>query len=289
MPTENPNQAVRPDFTTREHQPAWQQLIENGLTDELAIRTLEFLWTLVNNADKAHWNERQEHLEELHQCEEEEEEEEQRNQILRNEEAAKLEEQKKNKNKYAPLYATRKIKSGDYCELHYFTNWGLDDANKSAQIAEPDTLVMLPSANGIHLWVPVDAVKDPKAAPVTRDEHLTWEEFNEAAARIINYMRIHDWPAEQVDMHIQFWSALQQHHWRHVSDHLKQRALLLYQLQQCRRWHLSIGTGQTWSLEEINQDLLLEVHEELFNEQRDKQTTLAIQVSTNIFRKRLNH
>lgn len=170
--------------------------------------------------------------------------------------------------------------------MHYFTNKGLNDANKSAQIAESDELVMLPSADGIHSWVPADAVKDPKASPVMKDENLKWEEFNKAAAHIINYMRTHNWPVEQVNMLIQFWSALQQHRWRHASDLLKQHALLLYQLQQRCRWHLSIGTGLTWSLKEINQDLLLEAWEELFNEQREKQTVVAIQVSTKILVKK---
>jgi hypothetical protein len=55
---------------------------------------------------------------------------------------------------------------------------------------------MLPSMDGIHSWVPADIVKDPKAVPVTSNENLTWEEFNEAAAHIINYMRIHDWPTK---------------------------------------------------------------------------------------------
>ncbi|KAG1800241.1 uncharacterized protein HD556DRAFT_1305030 [Suillus plorans] len=96
--------------------------------------------------------------------------------------------------------------------------------------------------------ISINAVKDPKVSPVTKDEHLTWEEFNEAAAHIINYMRAHDWPVEQVSMFIQYW------------------------------WHLAISTGQTWSLEEINQDLLLEAHKELFNEQCEKQTVMAIQV-----------
>jgi hypothetical protein len=34
-----------------------------------------------------------------------------------------------------------------------------------------------------------------------------------------------------------------------------------------------------WSLEEINQDLLLEAREDLFNEQRNQQTVAAIKVS----------
>jgi hypothetical protein len=79
-------------------------------------------------------------------------------------------------------------------------------------------------------------------------------------------------------MHIQFWSALQAHRWRHAPDQLKQRALLLYQSQQRRRWHQTIGTAQSWSLEELNQDLILEAREELFNEKRERETVLAIQV-----------
>ncbi|KAG2147963.1 hypothetical protein DEU56DRAFT_730301, partial [Suillus clintonianus] len=125
-------------------------------------------------------------------------------------------------------------------------------------IAEPDALVMLPSNDRIHSWIPADAIKDPKAAVVTKDENLTWEEFNEAAPRMINFMKMHNWPNERVTMHIQFWLALQTHRWHHASDHLKQQALLLYQSQQRSRWHLAIGSAQSWSLEEINQELLME-------------------------------
>jgi hypothetical protein len=118
-----------------------------------------------------------------------------------------------------------------------------------------------------------------KAPPVTKDEHLTWEEFNEAAPRIVVFMKMHDWPNDRVDMHIQFWTAIQGHRWRHSPDLLQQKALLLYQSQQRRRWHRTIGTAQGWSLEEINQDLLFEARELLFNEKQDKDTAIAIQVS----------
>lgn len=163
-------------------------------------------------------------------------------------------------------YATRRLKAGDYFELYYFTNKGLDKAKISALIAEPDMLVMLPASDGVHSWVSATAVKDPKAAPVTKDENLTWEEFNEVALCIISFMKVYDWPNDRVNMHIQFWTALQAHHWRHASDALKQKALLLYQSQQRCRWHITVGTAQGWSLEEINQDLLFKVREELFNE-----------------------
>jgi hypothetical protein len=53
----------------------------------------------------------------------------------------------------------------------------------------------------------------------------------------------------------------------------------LYQSQQQHRWHLTIRTLQGWSLEEINQDLLIEAREQLFNEYLEKQTAAAIKVS----------
>ena len=286
----DPNNAIRPDYALVEFQGERQQLIDEGLTEQQAIRSLTVLWTLSNNAEKERWATRQERLEEARRRTEEDEV--QRQQDLKDEEeAARLEDRKKNKNKYAPIkrgkvpsdptilpaqYATRKLKAGDYCELHYFTNRGLDDAKISASIAEPDAMVMLPAADGIHSWVPTAAVKDPKAAPVTKDESLTWEEFNEAAPCMILSMKMHDWPDDRVNMHIQFWMALQSHRWRHAPDVLKQKALLLYQSQQRCRWHLTVGTAQGWSLEEINQDLLFEVREELFNEKRDKDTIIAV-------------
>ncbi|KAG1724499.1 uncharacterized protein EDB91DRAFT_1087430 [Suillus paluster] len=271
MSNEDPNITIRPDFTLIEHHEARQQLVNEGLTDEQAACSLTALWTVRNNADKMH----------------EEEEEEQQQQTLKDEEeAARQEERKKNKAKYVPLirakvpsdltiipaqYTTRRLKAGEYCELHYFTNRGLNDAKTSALIVELDTLVMLPSNDRVHSWVPAAVVKDPRAAPVVKNEQLTWEDFNEAAPRMIMLMRIHDWPNDRVQMHVQFWTVLQEHHWRHTPDPLKQRALLLYQSQQRRRWHLTVGTAHSWSLEEINQDLLLEVREDLFNEHHQGQ------------------
>ncbi|KAG1811107.1 uncharacterized protein BJ212DRAFT_1524786 [Suillus subaureus] len=90
-------------------------------------------------------------------------------------------------------------------------NRGLEDAKLATLVAEPDAMVMLPSSEGLHLWIPAAAVKDPKAVPIVRDEHLSWEEFNEAAPRMVTSMRQHDWPEERVEMHIQFWYALQAH------------------------------------------------------------------------------
>ncbi|KAG1802848.1 uncharacterized protein HD556DRAFT_1429584 [Suillus plorans] len=204
MLVEDPNLAIRPDFASQEHEASRHQLVEEGLSNENAARTLAALWTLANNAEKDRWALKQRRLLEARQREEEEEEERQQ-QRKEEEETARLEERKKNKTKYAPIvrgkvpsdptilpaqYAIRKMKSGDYCELHYFTNRGLEDAKLSNLIAEPEAMVMLPAADGLHSWIPAAAVKDPKAAPVVKDENLSWEEFNEAAPRMITMMKL---------------------------------------------------------------------------------------------------
>jgi hypothetical protein len=280
LTAENPHLAIIPDFTLAEHEEARAHLVTVGLTNEQAAHSLAALWTISNNAAREYWNNRLQQVE-AERCRRAEGD------------AARLEERKKNKSKYAPVrranvpsdpvilpspYATRKLGTGGFCELYYFTNKGLKDARKSSTIAEPEALVMMPSTNGLHSSISAGAVKDPKSA-VTKDENISWEEFNESTPRMISAMKVHDWPQDRIDMHIQFWSALQTHRWRHALDPLKQRALLLYQGQQRRKWHLYAGSSESWSLEVLNEQLLIEAREDLFNEQRTQQTALAIHVS----------
>ncbi|KAG1748758.1 hypothetical protein EDD22DRAFT_917410 [Suillus occidentalis] len=122
-----------------------------------------------------------------------------------------------------------------------------------------------PNEDGLCRFIPAGAIRDP--ATVVKDEDLTWEEFNEATLRMIAAMKVHGWPTDRIDMHIDFWSALQNHRWRLAPDTLKQRALLLYQAQQRRMWHLHVNTPHGWSLAKINQKVLYRARDELFDEQ----------------------
>lgn len=292
MQEDDPNHAVMPDFASAEHEEARLRLTDLGLTDEQVVLSLQSMWAITNDSAKRRWADRLE--QEAANRRRAEEEEELRLRLLKDEQdAARSEERKKNKSKYAPVrdtdvpsdpvilpsqYATRKLKAGEFCELFYFTNKGLDDAFKSPSSTDSEALIMLPAANGLHSWIPATALKDPKTV-VTKDENLSWEDFNQAAPRMVSAMKLQDWPEDRVDMHIHFWSALQSHRWRHSQDPLKQRALLLYQAQQRRRWHLSAGTSNSWSLKNVNDYLLLEAREDLFNEQRAQQSTAVLQVS----------
>lgn len=182
----DPNNAIRPDYTLPEYQEERQQLLDEGLTEQQATRSLTALWIFNNNAEKARWTAKQEHLEEARQRAEEDEA--QRLQDLKDEEeATRLEDRKKNKNKYAPIkrgkvpsdptilpaqYVTRRLKAGDYCELHYFTNKGLDEAKISALIAEPDALVMSQRWMESILGCRPQRSKTPKRPPSPRTKIL---------------------------------------------------------------------------------------------------------------------
>ncbi|KAG2148160.1 uncharacterized protein EDB93DRAFT_1085123 [Suillus bovinus] len=236
---EDPNLAVPPDFESEEYTLARAQLINETTNDQQAAKILENLWHIQNNADRRWWSARI--CEEAEGAEEErrhiaEEEAQWQQTLLTKQEAAVLEEWKKNKSKYAPIrnaevpsnliilpcqYAIRKMKSGNYCELFYFTNSSLEEASRNTFTADEDALIMLPTADGMHKWIPAGAARDPKAQ-IVKDENLTWEQFNEAAPRMIVLMKENDWPDDRVAMHVSFWSALQNHRWRHDFDTHKQ-------------------------------------------------------------------
>lgn len=211
LPMANPNLAIIPNFGTPEYAEARAELVSEAINDLQAATILANLWCIQNDADKRLWTVRLEGEAREAEAERREaaEEEAQRQQALKAEqEAAIKEERKKNKAKYAPVkdvgipsdpiilpsqYATQKMKSSEYCELFYFTNIGLEEASRSAFTADKDALLMLPSSDGLHKWIPAGAAKDPKVQ-VVKDENLTWEQFNESAPHMITFMKDNDWP-----------------------------------------------------------------------------------------------
>ncbi|KAG1728834.1 uncharacterized protein EDB91DRAFT_1239297 [Suillus paluster] len=214
---ENPNLAIVPDFQSNEHVEAHAQLVNDTVDEQQAAELLASLWRIQNNTDKIYWNARLQ--EEAHTAEAEHrqaaEAEDQRQQtLLAEQEAAILEERKKNKSKYTPIrnidilsnpiilpcqYAIRRMKSGEFCELFYFMNSGLEEASRMVFTANEDVLIMLPTVDGLHKWIPAGTAWDPKAQ-IVKDENLTWEQFNEAAPRMIALMKENDWPNDRVNI-----------------------------------------------------------------------------------------
>ncbi|KAG1889751.1 uncharacterized protein F5891DRAFT_965204 [Suillus fuscotomentosus] len=240
---DNPNEAILSDFMTVEYATARAHLIARGLAnEEAAAEVLETIWTFNNDAAKDAWAEQAEI--ELRQAQEARqvaaEQEQERQQALEDELiAARKEEHQKNKAKFVPVsaakiltiptiisshYAVRKLKTGDYCKLFYFTNKGLSEAKKNLLSTEPQGLILIPGADDQQMWVNADETRDSKTV-ITKDENLSWEEFNEAAPCMITAMKQQEWPEDRINMHISFWTALQNHRWRHATDLLKQHVL----------------------------------------------------------------
>ncbi|KIO14766.1 hypothetical protein M404DRAFT_17620 [Pisolithus tinctorius Marx 270] len=152
---ENPNLASQPDFTTEDYQEACLQLINNAVNNQQAANILVTLWVLNNDKEKLNWQaykeqEAQRALEEAEQAKEEHVE----LQCCRLEEVetAQVEEQKKNRVKHAPIckvgvptgpinipspYTVCKLKKGEYCELYFFINVRLAEAESVMTMSRP--------------------------------------------------------------------------------------------------------------------------------------------------------
>jgi len=266
---ENPNQVVPPDYSTDDFVAEREPFINAGLTEQQASDALRNLWTVRNNRDKAVWQRRQEEAAEADEAERD------RQELLRqqqeDEDAQVLrEERKKNKAKFVPipnrpvtsellvlpsLVAVRKLKNHQFCELWYFTNAGLDEAERSVAFAIDDnSLSIVPAADGSHSFVPSAFARDK--SDVVHDESLTFEQFGQATVRMIAAMANNGWQKPHVDMHIQFWSNIEHHKWRYSRMDSHQRALLTYQGNQRRNWHATIGGPQAFNLALINEDVL---------------------------------
>jgi hypothetical protein len=266
---ENPNQAVPPDYATNEFVAEREPFIDAGLTEQQASDALRNLWTVRNNRDKAVWQRRQEEAAEADEAERE------RQELLRqqqeDEDALVLkEERKKNKAKFAPipnrpvtsellvlpsLVAVRKLKNHQFCELWYFTNAGLDEAECSVSFAIDDnSLSIVLATDGSHSFVPSAFARDK--SDVVHNESLTFEQFGQVTVRMIAVMANNGWQKPHVDMHIQFWSNIEHHKWRYSRMDSHQRALLTYQGNQRRNWHATIGGPQAFNLALINEDVL---------------------------------
>ncbi|KAG2049253.1 hypothetical protein BDR06DRAFT_1012351 [Suillus hirtellus] len=234
------------------------QLTNENITEAQAIVILRNIWQAENNAAKLQWQEqlnedrdRQEHLERLKNEEQERQEQETHDE----EEAAWKEDRKKNKHKYTavpkldvPLKATilpssytlRKLDKGEYIELWYFTNDGLDDAKLKNSVDE-DAMIMATLAGGDTAWVSAASTWNTRA--VIDDQNLKFEDFCQACPHIIEAMQEAAWPTDRIQMMAIFWRNLQVHDFHSMHDPLAQKALLVYQAEQRKRWHITVKSA----------------------------------------------
>ena len=175
-------------------------------------------------------------------------------------EAARAEERKKNKKKFAPVInapipigqvnipapvAATHMKKAEYVELWYFTNVGLRAAKSSiikSSKNDGSFVLIHDEETNVASFVPAATVAISASSGLIEDVNLSWEDFAEMTPCMLSFMGIMEWPQDRIKMFFDFWSAIQSHPWHYVDDELSQHALLVYQGDQCKRWHLAIGT-----------------------------------------------
>jgi hypothetical protein len=262
-----------PDYTSDSFQQSRARLVNENTTEEQAIQCLRDIWKETNNAEKALWQ---------HQLDNDEAETAARRQQERDEqeqwnaaevlefETAQREEMKKNKWKYTPIpdkdvpfedstiacsFALRKLEKGLYVELWYFTNDGLDDSLRTASTIDDEAMAMVHRADGTTSWIPAASARD--ARRVIDDKDISFEDFCQAARRMVTAMEEARWPEERVVMMAGLWGNLQMHEFRKSRDPLDQRTLLVYQAEQRRRWHVALTSPQGgYNLSRINEELM---------------------------------
>jgi hypothetical protein len=274
-----------PDFASPTYEAARAPLVNADVTEEQAIIFLRNVWSAGNEADKASW---------LLQVQEDEasladrlraqvEAEGLRAQAeIEEADLLRKDEVKKNKSKYIPIpdrdvptvarviasnYAVRKMDKGLYVELWYYTNAGLDEALRNSNSVDDEAMVMLRLPNGSTSWVP--AASNRTASGVIDDKNILWEDFCQAAPRMIVAMEEAAWPQERVAMMAKFWGNLQVHELRSSRDPLDQITLIVYQAEQRKLWHLAIASPQgAYNLSRINEEIMRKTREKVYWEDR---------------------
>ncbi|GBE78931.1 hypothetical protein SCP_0201280 [Sparassis crispa] len=282
----NPTVAECPDYASATYAVTRAPLINANTTEDEAVQLLKNIWKAGNDADKAAWEQQvnDDATDVADQIRLAEEAEVQRLDTLRQEEElSHKEELKKNKEKYllipdrdaptiAPIlpatYAVRKMKKGLYTEMHYYTNKGLDEALSGSSTIDDEAMILLQNPNGTTSWVPAASARDSRG--VTEDKDLTWEDFCQAAPRMIRAMEEASWPEDRVAMLAKFWGNLQIHELRSSRDPLDQKTLLVYQAEQRKAWHLAIPSPQgAWNISRINDEIMRKVKERVYWEARN--------------------
>jgi hypothetical protein len=293
----NPSLLECPDFSSPTYTLVRAPLINDNTNEAQAVQLLKDVWNAGNEADRTRWQLQVDEDEtlRLEQLRVQAEADDLRLQKeVEEAEALRKDDLKKNKSKYIPIpdrdvptvapvfassYAVRKMEKGLYLELWYYTNAGLDEALRNSNTADDEAMVMLRMPNGSTSWVPAASART--ATAVTDDKNILWEDFCQAAPRMIVAMEEAGWPQERVEMLAKFWGNLQVHQFRSSRDPMDQKALIVYQAEQRRLWHLAISSPQgAYNLSRINEEILRKTREAVYwDERRAKDYDRDLRVS----------
>ncbi|KAG2032749.1 hypothetical protein BDR03DRAFT_873355, partial [Suillus americanus] len=196
---------------------------------------------------------------------------------------ARKEEWKKNKHKYILIqnsgipddetitpcsYALCKLEKGEYLELWYFTNGGLDEVTAKKTV-DDDAMVLSTLPDGATAWV--SSASTRSARSVVNDEDLSFEDFCQACPRFLLALEEADWPQDRLRMMALFWRNLQVHKYRSAWEPLAQKTLLVYQAEQHRHWHVvAKSPAGPYDISVVNEKVLQETKTRVYWEDHTK-------------------
>lgn len=291
----DPNTLQCPDYALAIYEAVRAPFVNDQTTDEQAAILLTNAWTAQNVVERQQWQEQIEQdtaVADARRQEMEEEERQRREELDKEKEEQRKEEMKKNKSKFTPVpartvptqppiitsaVANRRMDRGDYVPLWYYTNSGLDDASRTFNIVDEESMSLVRRSDGSTSLIPAISAKESK---IIEDQDLTWDEFCVAAPRMIDAMSRADWPDDRIKMMVQFWANLNSHPYRSSRDQFERGALLLYQAEQRKLWHQTINApGLGYDLSEINEELLRQTKDRLYwcdRERKDREYTVRL-------------
>ncbi|KAG1799808.1 uncharacterized protein HD556DRAFT_1455260, partial [Suillus plorans] len=165
-------------------------------------------------------------------------------------------------------YALKKLDKGEYVELWYFTNDGLDEASIKKTI-DDDAMILSTLADGSTAWV--SSASTRSARSVINDENLPFEEFCQACPRFLTAIEEADWPQDRVRMMARFWMNIQVHKFRSLRDPIAQKSLLVYQAEQRKRWHIAAKSSVgPYDLSDVNEKVLKDTRDRVYWDERNK-------------------
>jgi len=80
---------------------------------------------------------------------------------------------------------------------------------------------------------------------------------------MLQAMKENGWDQKHLESHLGFWMALGAHKWRHNSEEMSRRALIVYQATVWRQWHDTLRTDHSFNLKYINEEFLSKIWREL--------------------------
>ncbi|KAG1752773.1 hypothetical protein EDD22DRAFT_1001692 [Suillus occidentalis] len=277
----DPSLLVCPDFMSARYQATRAAMITANVTEVQAAETLRNTWVLTNEDLCLQWREQvaeDERLSAERKRAADEEAERERLALQLEENTARADEKKKNRSKHSTIilrprpfandeealvseFALRKIDSGKYVELYYWTNQGLDDALTNYRTRDDDSMVPSIGEDWFHSVV----------------------DFAQAIPRIMAAIEERDWTKQRVLMLAQFWGAIMLHRYWNSNDLLARRAILLYQEEQRRAWHSAIlSSNGAWDISIIDEPTLVRTFERVYRASLIRTTNVAPDVPVRI-------